>query len=398
MGTIEIVQEAGIKNALGTWTLIRPDNTTVRLEKKERYINEEAIPGKYTLAIENADGASATVELSRNGTVETSTAVPRVSFVLNAGDVIAIHAEYKFTIVGKVSVTSEPAGIAYTLRGPNDIVLTGTTPGSFEEAPRGLYSVRFEPPAGCVQPQPQSDTLVENGRVSFAITLSCEALNAQQNQEYERQLQFVTVTIGNDRLVFEDAPIGEWFAPFVYTVAKTSIMAGYKDADGNFTGRFGPSDEVSLAQLAKVAHEIAGIDETLARGELRNTTARGTWFEPYIRSAEQLHWQAFRSPRENLARPATRSEVVATLLQALDVRRLWPKGELFRDVTPETPYAACIETAAADGIVSSSNGAFRPDAPVNRAELAKMVSLAMETYLEDSPEIRGGPANALIEQ
>jgi hypothetical protein len=81
--------------------------------------------------------------------------------------------------------------------------------------------------------------------------------------------------------------------------------------------------------------------------------------------------------------------VVATLLQALDVPRLWPTGEAFTDVSRRTPYADVIETAATDGVVSGftdasgqETGGFGPDQPIDRAQLSKILTKAMEAYVE----------------
>jgi hypothetical protein len=97
----------------------------------------------------------------------------------------------------------------------------------------------------------------------------------------------------------------------------------------------------------------------------------------------------------NPSKNATRAEVIATILQALDVQRFWPKGEMFNDVNFETPFASSIETAARDGVMSGYNdalgnpsGEFRPDGAINRAETAKLVTLAVKVYRENTDEIR----------
>jgi hypothetical protein len=193
--------------------------------------------------------------------------------------------------------------------------------------------------------------------------------------------------------VFTDVALESWYAPFVFSAARLGIMSGYTDSTGQPSGRFGPDDPVNLAQLSKIAHEMTGLDQTKTRGVLQNLLAPGTWFETYYRSAEQQYWHVFLNPFDDPGRPVTRAEVVAVLLQAFDVPRLWPKGDLFADVTPLTRYADTIETAARDGIVSGTineenQNVFRPDDPVNRAELSKMVSLALEAYGESTAEIR----------
>jgi hypothetical protein len=389
-GSIEVLQDAELSHAIGTWTLIRPDNTKIEVGKTKRYINEMMYPGRYTIFITNADGATAKLVMTRNGTEELRSETPKITFDVAAGDVIQISVVYAYTITGLVSVTSDPANIAFTLRGPNGLIEKGETPMDYPLYPRGQYSVQYELPAACSQPQPKSDTLVKDSRIGFHITFKCDALDALNNETTEKKLQFVTMMVNGKQIPIEDVPLNEWFATYVHAMTRTGIMSGYNDENGVPTGRFGPGDPVSLAQLAKVAHEVASINEDDAkRSALRNTSATGTWFEQYIRSAESMHWLAFRDSRTDLSRPATRAEVVATLLQALNVPRLWPTGTVFSDVSPEIPYADCIETATDVGIVSAESGSFRPGDPVNRAELAKMVSIAMEEYLENSPEITG---------
>jgi len=386
-GTIEISQEGAVKDMLGNWTLIRPDSSRLELSKKESYKSGETPSGQYTLLIEKAKSTSVMVTLKKNGDIVSQNETPKASFALSDGDQIVIEASYTYTRTGIVAVSSDPIGVDFELIGPNEMELEGTTPESYEDVPEGMYSVTYKPPAPCQQPRPQSDQLVKDGRVSFHIEFSCDAI--EDPQDYDKQLTHVTILDGNKRIVLHDVPMERWFATYVHTVAKTGIMSGYKNESGNLTGEFGPSDTVSIAQLSKVAHKVSGINESEARGEVRNTNARSTWFEQYYVSAEQLNWQAFRNERENPGRPATRSEVIATIMQALDVRRIWPKGEIFNDVQPNSLYAASIETAAIDEIISSSEKSFRPNDPVNRAELAKIITLAIGKYIEDSPEQTG---------
>ena len=225
----------------------------------------------------------------------------------------------------------------------------------------------------------------------------CEALEELQQTVVEKKmLEYVSIPIGEKTVIFRDVPMSRWYAPFINTVARTGISTGYRDEQGEHTGEYGPANLVSIAELAKMAHKVAGIDETKVRGDAKNLRARGTWFERYFVSAERKDWLIFSDTRLDPGRNATRAEVIATLLQALDVSRKWPKGKMFTDVKPATKYAASIETAASDGLVSGysdesgrATGEFGPNNPVNRAEMAKIVSLAIDLYIADEPSISG---------
>jgi hypothetical protein len=148
---------------------------------------------------------------------------------------------------------------------------------------------------------------------------------------------------------------------------------------------FGPGNNVTVAELVKIAHKIAGISEREISGPVLNTRASGTWFERFVASAEQRGWVLFMDTSLDPGRAATRAEVVVTLLQALDIPLRWQKGMVFADVSARSPFAAAIETAAADGLVSGLPGdndlpSFGPGQPINRAELSKIIALAIELY------------------
>ncbi|MBI2117890.1 S-layer homology domain-containing protein [Candidatus Peregrinibacteria bacterium] len=89
--------------------------------------------------------------------------------------------------------------------------------------------------------------------------------------------------------------------------------------------------------------------------------------------------------QRNRREPATRGEVVVTLLHALDIPLHWPKGKLFSDVAIGTAFAAAIETAVQEHIVrgyadadGKPTGTFGPEDPVNRAEMAKIINQVLE--------------------
>jgi hypothetical protein len=109
--------------------------------------------------------------------------------------------------------------------------------------------------------------------------------------------------------------------------------------------------------------------------------AEGTWFESYFRSAYENGWLVYQDPELDPGRPATRAEVVVTLLQVIDVPAGWPKGKTFADVYKNTPYAGAIETAAELGLVEGSDGnVFHPADPVNRAEISKILIEIQEKF------------------
>ncbi len=394
-GTITIEQTGPEDGVLSEWTLIQPGNVRTVLQKPT-YTFEEMPAGSYTLIAQPPDGAAGTLELTVNGVPSKSAEVPQVSFTLGEGEAARVALTFTYTQVGVVSVNTDPSGLAFTLSGPNGIVREGATPASYLNYPIGLYSVTLHKIEGCVTPKPRSQRLVKAGRANLDFVMVCEAITERAEVIEEKKLQYAAVTVDGMELVFQDVPIDAWFAPFIAAVAKTGIISGYRDEQGNLTGIYGPGNQVTVAELLKIAHEVAGVDEKDVVGQPQNPRALRTWFSEYYASAERRSWVLTFDRRLDPARPATRAEVVTTILQALEVPRLWAKGEMFADVPPTMKYADAIETAATDGLIAGytdesgkPTGNFGPEDPIDRASMAKIVSRAIELYIEDSPEITG---------
>jgi len=57
----------------------------------------------------------------------------------------------------------------------------------------------------------------------------------------------------------------------------------------------------------------------------------------------------------------------------------WTNGRGFSDLPPDHPHAKAIATAYVYGLVQGNpDGTFRPDDPINRAEVAKLVALLLK--------------------
>ena len=197
----------------------------------------------------------------------------------------------------------------------------------------------------------------------------------------------VTVKVGNWDVALTDVPVDQWFAPYVQDMAEKGVISGYKDAVGVMLGLYGPADSVTIEQIAKIAVEASGVDQSKCALPTKNKSAVGTWSEVYIACAEHYGWSIYSDGSVDLYRKATRAEVVTTVLQAFGRDFEMGTGNLFEDVTSTMQVRYAIETAALDGIVGGytdvygePTGFFGPYDPVNRAETAKIVSLAIQVY------------------
>lgn len=207
-------------------------------------------------------------------------------------------------------------------------------------------------------------------------------------QRDDRTADFLSIRVGVKYLVLRDVPLKEWFAPYVRSIAELGLVSGYRDAEGMPTGLFGPADPVTLEQVAKVAVLASGIDATACALPPANLSASGAWSASYVSCAEKGEWAVFSDPAADLRRPATREEVVMTVLQAF--RREFDVDAstmTFTDVEKTSAFAPAIAKASADGVVSgytddegNLTGTFGPTNNVTRAEFSKIVSIALQLY------------------
>ncbi len=391
-GTITVEQTA-LNGAMGSWRLLQGQTEVGSGADLTKTLSN--IPsGLYTIFMNAPAGAATSLRLYKGTEQIQQSDFAQMSFTLPADTAMTLTSHYQFTKFGTVSVTSDPAGIAFTLSGPNGLVKEGTAPQSFDSVPEGQYKVEYHPPSGCGVPPPKGSVLDAGGRISFTISLSCKAADALRERQGNGaggdtgSSPYISVTIGGSSITLKDVTKDSWFAPYVAAVTKAAAMSGYKDAQGNPTGEFGPANPVTVAELAKIAHSIGGLAEQ-SLAPAANPLAKDTWFSGVIASAEERGWTIYSDATIDPTRPATRGEVLVTLLQVLNVPLSWQTGSVFTDVQLRTPFAAAIETAAKANIVSGSdNGdgtkAFHPTDPINRAELAKILSMTLSKYSKTS--------------
>lgn len=389
-GTSSLTVEQRTTNEMyGKWSLLEQGGLAREgLLKEETAKNLAA--GSYTLIVDPPEGAIATLRLHRNTELIKSVERPQMSFTISEGENLRMVIQHFFTRVGTVSVETDPGGIAFTLWGPNEQKIQDVTPASYLSMPEGQYKVQFESLSGCVKPAPMSLYLSKDKRVSFSLKLVCDEANRmREDQNAPGDERFVTVAIDGRTVVFEDVPQEAWFAPYVFDAVRKNILSGYRDAEGNPTGRFGPGNNVTTAELAKMAHTLMSIVAP-PNAAPENERARDQWFSPYIASAEELGWTIYSDATVDPLREATRGEVLVTLLQTMDRPMRWQTGNVFKDVSLRSPYAAAIETAADLELVSGKQdatgqdtGLFGPLDPINRAEMAKILDLAVELKLAE---------------
>ena len=186
---------------------------------------------------------------------------------------------------------------------------------------------------------------------------------------------------------FKDTDDDQWYADYVAAVKNIGIISGYKDASGNELGEFRPANNITVAEMLKIALETSGQGESLIAPKLASALTH--WAKGYVARAEQLGLNIMGS-EVDLDRPATRAEVVRTMLEAFGIKPDPVSSTDFSDVIVTVPNdtgdTAYIEYAKKIGIVSGDLGktTFRPNDPINRAEVAKITSQIINILLGGS--------------
>lgn len=84
---------------------------------------------------------------------------------------------------------------------------------------------------------------------------------------------------------FLDVDADQWFYSFVSLAAKNQILEGYRDANGDLLGVYGPGNTVNRAEASKVLLLAAGVPEMLTPGAPFMDVASTDWFYAYVTSA-----------------------------------------------------------------------------------------------------------------
>lgn len=371
----------------GKWILATPAQESIRKGGPEDTLTGLA-EGQYTIFTEAPEGTTVTFFVYEGDAIAEKIDLPQYSFRLDGVQTLHLVIQYRLTRDGTVTVLSAPSGVPFELRGPNDLRIQGIAPETYDQTPAGQYSVTYFPP-GCPTPRPQALMLQSSERITFTIDVECATLTIPKEQNPEDEL-FVYTVVNGKRVALTDVPKDAWFSSYVTTVAKLGVLSGYRDSLGEATGLFGPENSVTAAELAKMAHEAAGIDEMAFSGELRNRTAANQWFSQYALGAQVQGWAIYGDDTLDFARPVTRTEVIVTLLQASGVPLQWQRGGVFVDVPTHTPFAAAIETAYRTGLVEGvpapegPERLFEPEKLVNRAEMSKILVKAMEIFRKET--------------
>ncbi|PKL36451.1 hypothetical protein CVV38_00910 [Candidatus Peregrinibacteria bacterium HGW-Peregrinibacteria-1] len=145
-------------------------------------------------------------------------------------------------------------------------------------------------------------------------------------------------------------------------------------------GNFQPDAPVTRAELLKMVMEAYDIDQTTVDTASFSDVSLETWYGPYIETAKTLDFISGYSDgtfKPNNA--VNRAEALAMILNSSGLDLLHNETATFTDTQSSDWYAAFISYAVENNIIQGyQNGNFGPSDNLTRAQAAKIIVLMME--------------------
>lgn len=182
---------------------------------------------------------------------------------------------------------------------------------------------------------------------------------------------------------------GHWAEQYILQLFNMGAVNGKGDS-----GLFDPNADLTRAELAKIIALVFGFESTQDNTvDVFPDVPSDTWFGQYINILQSKSIvNGFPDGTFAPHNAVTRGEAVKIVLSAAGLAADVDKQEIiydFSDVPADSWYAPYITSAAQKRIITGFEGnIFKPDAPITRAEISKVIVKAFEKYLNNSlPQI-----------
>lgn len=176
---------------------------------------------------------------------------------------------------------------------------------------------------------------------------------------------------------FSDVKESDWYYTNVQDLVDAGVLDGTKDM-------FHPADNLNRAEAAKIAVLAAGVaEEDLVNPETPSFSdvPKSLWAYKYIETAKSLGYVSGDAGKKTF-RPGdnvNRAEYAKMMSLALELEENIVGGPHFSDVSSSAWYYNVVETAYNWSVVSGyEGGIYKPSAAINRAEMSKMTVAAMD--------------------
>lgn len=169
-----------------------------------------------------------------------------------------------------------------------------------------------------------------------------------------------------------------WASSYLDTLKSRGIIRGYAGGD------LAPDRHVTRAELLKMVMEAAAIQHFRTNFEAYFSDVKRTdWFVQYVETAYEKgiasgYTDGTFRPNQSI----NRAEAMKLILQAFEVPLGTYRGGAFPDVSPSDWFASYVGTGRERGLLNGyADGFFRPNNLMTRAEAAKIIALVLEGAL-----------------
>lgn len=169
-----------------------------------------------------------------------------------------------------------------------------------------------------------------------------------------------------------------WASAYIDHLKTKGILRGYSGGD------LAPDQSITRAELLKMALKATGVSESghSYQGYFSDVK-QVDWFDVYVEKAYEMGFVSGYSDgtfRPNA--PVTRAEAVKILLNVFGLEPVEYENNLFNDVYRWDWYADSVATAYDYALIQGySDKTFRPEGLMTRGEAAKILSLALQQNL-----------------
>ena len=174
---------------------------------------------------------------------------------------------------------------------------------------------------------------------------------------------------------YSDVNTEDWFYDAVHTVTRAGFMRGVGD------NRFSPNREITVAELCTLAARIHStlLTDTPDAADHYGDEIEYTWSDGYVKYC--LHNGISNGIPRYVQSPATRLECAAYISRAIPANVYPEINAVVEGSIPDLPYNADDDSAHVYrlyrmGVLNGvdSSGAFHPDRPIYRSEIAAIVA------------------------
>jgi parallel beta-helix repeat protein len=168
---------------------------------------------------------------------------------------------------------------------------------------------------------------------------------------------------------FADISSSAWYTYYVNYLYTRGVIRGYSDQT------FRPNNPISRAELLKIVLLAQNIPLIETHESPFLDVPSEQWFTDYVHTA--FHQGLISGFAGNFFAPhqtITRAEAIKIILTAAGFIEYQATSQHFADVPPHTWFYPYIEYAVSRGIINEDQF-FRPNAPITRAEIAKIITI-----------------------